>query len=305
MSSNAMECRCSGGPLRDDEVTRFVDAARAGQERLGDFYAGLQFALAAMMVSPEFLLRIERTPPEAKQRDVMELDAWSKATRLSYFLTNSTPDDELLRAAGAGELETRRGLQRQVDRLIGSPLFEAAVRAFFQDMLQFDKFSDLAKDPVVYPAFNSTVAADAQEQTLRTITHLLIEEKGDYRDLFTTRDTFLTRALGVVYRVPVPTRNGWEPTEFATGKHREGIQSQIAFLALNSHPGRSSATLREQGAARSVSVPGSAGSTGECELRRGSGPIERGDADGARSLGRASNRTGMRGLSCRSPIRSG
>ncbi|HEY5755824.1 MAG TPA: DUF1592 domain-containing protein [Steroidobacter sp.] len=231
-------------PLRDDEVTRFVEAARAGQGRLGDFYTGLQFALAAMMVSPEFLLRIERTEPEAKQKDVMPLDAWSKATRLSYFLTNSTPDGELLRAAGAGELNTQRGLERQVDRLVASPLFEAAVRSFFQDMLQFDKFSDLAKDPVVYPAFNSTVAADAQEQTLRTITHLLIEEKGDYRDLFTTRSTFLTRALGVVYRVPVATRNGWEPTEFEAGKHRDGIQSQVAFLAVNSHPGRSSATLR-------------------------------------------------------------
>lgn len=231
-------------PLRDEEVTRFVGAARAGQERVGDFYAGLQFALAAMMVSPEFLLRIERTQPEIKQSGVMQLDAWSSAARLSYFLTNSTPDEELLRAAGAGELESRRGLQQQVDRLVASPLFEAAVRAFFQDMLQFDKFSDLAKDPVVYPAFNSTVAADAQEQTLRTITHLLIEEQGDYRDLFTTRDTFLTRALGVVYRVPVPTRNGWEPTRFAAGKNREGIQSQVAFLAVNSHPGRSSATLR-------------------------------------------------------------
>ncbi|GFE80612.1 hypothetical protein GCM10011487_26120 [Steroidobacter agaridevorans] len=231
-------------PLRDEEVTRFVEAARAGQDRLGDFYAGLQFALAAMMVSPEFLLRIERPQPEEKQREVVQLDAWSKATRLSYFLTNSTPDEELLRAAGAGELESGRGLQRQVDRLVASPPFEAAVRAFFQDMLQFDKFGDLAKDPLVYPAFNSTVAADAQEQTLRTITHLLIDEKGDYRDLFTTRNTFLTRALGVVYRVPVATRNGWEPTVFEPGKHRDGIQSQVAFLAVNSHPGRSSATLR-------------------------------------------------------------
>ncbi len=69
-------------------------------------------------------------------------------------------------------------------------------------------------------------------------------QRGDYRDLFTTRQTFLTRPLGIVYRVPVPTRNGWEKTQFPLSSHRPGIQSQIAFLALYSHPGRSSPTLR-------------------------------------------------------------
>ncbi len=231
-------------PLTQDESAGYVNMAQAGQERLGDFYAGLELALAGMMVSPEFLLRIERTKPVSDPDDTHELDAWSKATRLSYFLTNSAPDRELLRAAGEGELDSRKGLQRQVDRLIASPLFEPAVRAFFDDMLQFDKFGDLAKDSVVYPAFNSTVAEDAKEQTLRTITDLLIERNGDYRDLFTTREAHLTRALGIVYRVPVPTRNGWEKSVFPESSHRAGIQSHVAFLALYSHPGQSSPTLR-------------------------------------------------------------
>jgi Protein of unknown function (DUF1592)/Protein of unknown function (DUF1588)/Protein of unknown function (DUF1595)/Protein of unknown function (DUF1585)/Protein of unknown function (DUF1587) len=231
-------------PVSDQDTRRFVDLARSGTERLGDFYAGLQLALAGTLVSPEFLLRIETTEPDPRHSDRVRLDAWSKATRLSYFLTNSAPDQELLRAAGAGELDDRHSLERQVDRLIASPHFERALRVFFSDMLQFDKFEELAKDPVIYPAFNSTVAADAQEQTLRTITALLITQHGDYRDLFTTREAYLTRALGTVYRIPVPTRNGWETQEFPEDSHRVGIQSQIAFLALYSHPGRSSPTLR-------------------------------------------------------------
>ena len=231
-------------PLTDWEITRFVDFAQSGQERLGDFYSGLRLALAGMMVSPEFLLRIERTQPDPRDSDRHELDPWSKAARLSYFLTNSSPDRELLRAAGAGELNNKRELTRQVDRLIASPRSENAVRAFFVDMLQFDKFDDLAKDVVVYPAFTSNVAADAQEQTLRTITELLLTQHGDYRDLFTTRSTYLTRPLGIVYRLPVPTRNGWEGAEFTASSHRAGIQSHVAFLALYSHPSRSSATLR-------------------------------------------------------------
>jgi hypothetical protein len=232
-------------PLTNEEVKRFVDVARSGQEQLGGFYSGLEMALAGMMVSPEFLLRVEKIRPDRTDRSGRgQLDNWSKATRLSYFLNNSTPDEELLRAAGAGELDSKKGLRRQVDRLIASPRFEAAVRAFFEDMLQFDRFDDLAKDSVVYPAFNSTVAAEAKEQTLRTITNLLAEQQGDYRDLFTTRRAYLTRALGIVYRLPVPTRNGWETAEFPAESHRVGIQSQIAFLALYSHPGRSSPTLR-------------------------------------------------------------
>jgi hypothetical protein len=118
------------------------------------------------------------------------------------------------------------------------------VRAFFEDMLQFDKFDDLSKDSVVFPAFNSTVAADAKEQTLRPIADLLLEQRGDYRDLFTTRQAYLTRPLGIVYRLPVPTRNGWEKGEFPENSQRAGVQSHVAFLALYSHPGQSSPSLR-------------------------------------------------------------
>ncbi len=231
-------------PLTEDQAGRFVDAARRGSDKLGGFYDGLKFALVGMMTSPQFLLRIEETEPDSSNPGLRELDDFSKAARLSFFLTNSTPDRELLRAAAEGELDTEQGLARQVDRLIASPRFEEAVRAYFRDMLEFELFDDLAKDSQIYPAFNSRVAADAREQTLRTITHHLVDNNGDYRDLFTLRETFLTRALGIVYRQPVPTRNGWEKTAFPADGPRAGIQSHISFLALHSHPGRSSPTLR-------------------------------------------------------------
>ncbi len=231
-------------PLSDSETGRFLDAARNTQQRLGDFYSGLEFALVGMMISPDFLLRIERVEPDPAKPGHYRLDAWSRATRLSYFITGSTPDDELLRAAGAGELDTEQGLAHQVERLMASPRFANAVRVFFDDMLQFELFDDLAKDPVIYPSYNSAVAEDAREQTLLTITDHLLTRNGDYRDLFTTRSAPLTRSLGVVYRMPVATRNGWAMSEFSERSGRAGIQSQVGFLALHSHPGRSSPTLR-------------------------------------------------------------
>jgi hypothetical protein len=231
-------------PLTHEETKQFVTDARAASAKLGGFYKGLEFALSGMLISPQFLLRIERVVPEPGHPGQFRLDAYSTATRLSFFLTDSTPDEQLLRAAGAGELNKQAGLEKQVNRLIASPRYPTAIRAFFQDMLQFDQFSSTDKDPVIYPAYNSVAAADAQEQTLKTIVNLLIDKRGDYRDLFTTRDTFFTRALGVIYGVPVATRHGWEAGQYSADSDRSGILTDVSFLALHSHPGRSSATLR-------------------------------------------------------------
>ncbi len=231
-------------PLTSGEATLFLDAARNAFDQLGNFYESLEYTLSGMLVSPQFLLRIEATEAVPGRPGTVRLDDWSRAARLSFFLTGSTPDDQLLAATAAGELDSPAGLAAQVDRLMASERFPGAVEAFFADMLQFELFDDLAKDPVIYPAYNSTVAADAQAQTLRTITQHLLQEHGDYRDLFTTRLAPLTRSLGTVYRMPVATRNGWELKEFSERSGRAGIQSQLAFLALHSHPGRSSPTLR-------------------------------------------------------------
>ncbi|MGI9294019.1 MAG: DUF1592 domain-containing protein [Pseudomonadales bacterium] len=231
-------------PLDDSALLGYVSAARASFDRLNSFNAGLESALSALLVSPEFLLRIERAKPDPERSDRYRLDAWSRATRLSYFLTDSTPDEELLKAAASGELDHTRGVSRQVSRLMATPRFESAIRAFFQDMLHFDRFADLAKDPLIYPAFNSVAAEDAQEQTLKIIIDHLQSRNGDYRELFTTRAAPLTRALGPIYRMPVPPRNGWVQAKFSERSGRAGIQSNISFLALHSHPGRSSPTLR-------------------------------------------------------------
>jgi hypothetical protein len=129
--------------------------------------------------------------------------------------------------------------------MIASPRLQSGVRALFYDMLGFDEFQTLAKDTMIFPKFNPAVAKDAQEQTMRTIVNVLLTEKGDYRDIFTTRKTFLTPLLASVYQVPlVQTDGGWQPYEYPENDPRAGIVSQIAFVALHSHPGRSSPTLR-------------------------------------------------------------
>ena len=228
--------------LGEAEIGQRVAEAGAATERLGTYKAGLSHALVRLMDSPDFLFRVETTEPD--KSGGVRLAATAKATRLSYLLWNTTPDDALLAAAEAGKLDSKEGLKAEIDRLMASPRLVDGTRAFLADFLQLADVDALAKDPLVYPVYNQKVLQAAREQTLRTLTSLLLEEKRDYREIFTSRRTFMTKVLGPVYWVPVESREGWEPFEFATDDPRAGILTQISFTALHAHPGRSSATLR-------------------------------------------------------------
>ncbi|MGE4064879.1 MAG: DUF1592 domain-containing protein [Rhodospirillaceae bacterium] len=229
-------------PLTPEKRDAYVDQAVGAADKLKDFYAGLGVALEAMLVSPNVLFVAERSEPDPDNPGKQRLDGYSLATRLSLFLWNAAPDDELLRAADEGALHTPKGLAKQVDRMLASARLEKGVRAFFDDMYGFDAFNALSKDTTVYPTFTGRASQDAREETLRVIVDHLINKNGDYRDLFTTRETFISPAIAAIYGLPAPPN--WTRYEFAEGSQRAGILTHISFLAAHSHPARSSATLR-------------------------------------------------------------
>ena len=231
--------------LEAQEVQQPVAVAAAATQQFGDFYGGLEAGLASMLVSPAFLFITDHAQPDPDERGKLRLDAYSRASRLSFFLWGSAPDDALLTAAEKGELYSRQGVRQQVERMVESPKLIAGLRAFFNDMLAFEDIDHLEKDSVIYPVFSSVVAQDAREQTLRTLTHLLVDEQTDYRDIFTTRKTFISGPLGRIYHVPVERPDGgWMPYEFPVGDPRAGLITHVSFAALHAHPGRSSPTLR-------------------------------------------------------------
>ncbi len=231
-------------PLSKEELDSEKMIARKIAAASGNFYAGLNLAIAKMLETPEFLFRIDRTEADPDHPGQQRLDAFSRASRLSFFLWNAGPDDELLKAAEGGDLYRTSGVQRQVARMISSPRIVSGIRAFFSDMLGFQAFESLEKDGSIYPAFAGGVADAAKEQTLLTVVDHLITRHEDYRDLFTTRRTFMNRALGPIYYVPVRKKDGWEPYEFPADDPREGLLTEVSFSSLYAHPGRSSATLR-------------------------------------------------------------
>jgi hypothetical protein len=228
--------------LRADEMTRWVDEAGTAATQLKDFYAGLAGVIEGMLVSPDVIFIVEHSEADPRRPGQQRLDAYSLASRLSFFLWNAAPDDELLQSAESGEIQTAKGRARVVARMLASSRLENGVRAFFDDLLEFDKFNSLAKDSVAYPAITGATLADAREQTLRTVVDHLLTRDQDYRDLFTTRSTFISMNLAAVYGIPAVA--GWTPYEFPAETHRGGMLTQISFLAAHAHPARSSATLR-------------------------------------------------------------
>lgn len=231
-------------PLTESELQSRLNTATAGAQQLNDFHAGLELALSSLLTAPDFLFRIERAEADPAADGSFRLDAYSKASRLSFLLWNSSPDAELMAAAGRGDLHTQAGLRQQVERLNSSPRVQDGIQAFLVDMMQIEGFDNMVKDATIYPKFNQLVADSAREQMVRTLIDLLVVKERDYREIFTSNETYLNRVLAAVYQVPFASSEEWAPYTFPDSAERAGIFSQIGFLSLYAHPGTSSPTVR-------------------------------------------------------------
>jgi hypothetical protein len=231
-------------PLANDELDRLTNVAGNAATTLGDFHEGLQFGVAAILQSPNFLYRVELGTPDPAQPGVRRYQGFELASRLSFFLWNTTPDDQLLDAAEKGDLDRDDGLSREVDRLLASPRVRAAMRNFFTERFGLAALDDLSKDSVVFPEMSADLGPAAREETLRVVEQLLLVEDRDYRDLFTTRRTFVDRKLASLYGVPAPSLDGFGEIELPEDGMRAGLLGHASLLSLYAHPTSSSATLR-------------------------------------------------------------
>jgi len=232
-------------PLTNEETQMRVTLASGGATQAKDYTVGLKLALTSLLAAPQFLFRVETSEPAGNKKSAgRRLDGYTKAARLSYLLWDTAPDEELLTVAANGDLHTQAGLEKQIDRFLASPRMEDGARAFFSDMLQLDMYESTTKDAAIYPKFSQVVANAGKEQTLKTLVYQLITKNGDYRDIFTSRETFIDRSLASIYQVPFVAENGWAPYTFAQESDHSGVLTQLTFLGVFSHPGRSSPTKR-------------------------------------------------------------
>ena len=229
--------------LTADESDRLVGLTGVAGVALGDFDEGLACGIAALLQSPNFVYRVELGEEDPGAPGLLRYTDSEMATRLAYFLWNTTPDEALLTAADAGELTTDAGLAAQLDRMLADPRSEDGLRAFFGDMLTLYELDELNKDPTVFVHMSADVGPAAREETLQGLTWL-VSQDGDYRDLFTTRTAFLDRKLAAIYGVPAPSPDGFAQTELPDDGRRRGILGQVSFLALQSHAANTSVTRR-------------------------------------------------------------
>ncbi len=230
-------------PLEDVELATLVGVAGGAATALGDFDGGLEYALSALLQSPNFLFRVELGEPDPERTGAYRFTSVEMASRLSYLLWNTAPDEELLAAGEAGELVAADGLSAQVDRLIADPRARDGLRNFFTEMLDLDQLDALNKDTLVFTHMAADVGPSAREETLRGL-DAIVDEDGDLRDFVNTRRAFLDRKLSAIYGIPAPSMDEFAETELPEDGLRRGFLGQASFLALQSHPANTSVTLR-------------------------------------------------------------
>ncbi len=231
-------------PLADDELATLVALVNDASTTLGDFDEGLQFGIAALLQSPDFLMRPELGEPDPDAPGKLRYTGFEMASRLSFMLWDSIPDDALLDAAAAGDLDNLDGLTTEVDRMIADPRAHRGLRAWTDDLLNLGTLADIQKDPTVFVYLREGLFEAAREETLAGLEDLVFARDGDLRDLLTTRHTFLDRNLATLYGVPAPIRDGLGPTDLPEDGARAGLLGQAAILAQFAHPRSSSATKR-------------------------------------------------------------
>ena len=231
-------------PLSGEEITAIAAVTTGAGAKLGDFYLGAEFGIAALLQAPSFLYRAVLGEPDPAGSGARRATSHEMASRLSFFLWNSTPDEALLDAADDGELTEPEAVSAHVERMLADGRARDGLRNFVTENLRLDQLDQLSKDPKIFTSYSPDVGPAAREETLRDFEYLTFDIDGDYRDLFTTRRTFVNPKLASMYQVAAPSADGFALVELPADVPRRGLLGQISFLALNAHPTSSSATLR-------------------------------------------------------------
>lgn len=211
---------------------------------LGGFDRGIQLALERILADPNFLFRIERDPPQALPGAVYRLSDLEIASRLSFFLWSSIPDEELLNTARAGQLHDPAILQQQVRRMLADPRSKALVENFATEWLELPKIKSVIPDPDQFPDFDDNLRNAFQEET-RLFIESQIQADASIVDLLRANYTFLNERLARHYGIPNVYGSHFRKVTFDPAQgERGGLLGQGSILMATSYPNRTSPVLR-------------------------------------------------------------
>lgn len=229
-------------PPKDDELAQFVRLVEQAVAAGDSFEQGMQVALTAVLVSPHFLFRIESDEPPPEGGNVRWLNDYELATRLSYFLWSSMPDETLLALAAEGKLRDEAVLKEQVVRMLGDPRSDALVENFVAQWLNLRLLDNVAPDPQVFPQFDEALKASMRRET-ELFAQEIIRRDLSILEFLQARWSFVDARLARHYGLAKVPGSGFERIEFADGRHA-GVLTQASILTLTSNPGRTSPVKR-------------------------------------------------------------
>ncbi|MCB9506352.1 MAG: DUF1592 domain-containing protein [Myxococcales bacterium] len=231
-------------PVDDAAIATLVEISGHAAEVVGDFYEGLEYGIATVLQSPSFMFRVEVGEPDPSDETQRRYTDWEMASRLSFLFWNTIPDEELARAAEAGELTTDAGLFAQAERLLADDRAREGVLVFFDELYGLHRLRTIVKDPTVFLSASPELGPAARQETLMTLADIIFDRDADFRELLTTRRTFIDRRLAALYNVRAPAPEGFAATELPESANRAGLLGQASILALYAHSTSTSATLR-------------------------------------------------------------
>jgi hypothetical protein len=225
-------------PVLPDEVERVLQIFRLAHDRGESYERAVQLALTTVLASPQFLYLVE---PEETRED-RPLTDFELASRLSYFLWSSMPDDELFREARARTV--RANLRRQVVRMLEDPKSDAFVENFAGQWLQLRKLGGVARDKDLFRGFDDRLGEAMRKETEQYFAHVLRKNRS-VLELLESDYTFVNEALARHYEMEGVTGDGFRKVKLADGR-RGGVLTQASVLTLTSNPNRTSPVKRGQ-----------------------------------------------------------
>lgn len=231
-------------PTTDDDLQGSLAMYQQGRAD-GDFESSIELALSSILVNPQFLLRIERDPNGATSGSAYRISDVELASRLSYFLWSSMPDDQLLELAERGELSRPEVLDAQVKRMLFDRRSKALVTNFAGQWLYLRNLDSATPDMRLFPDFDDNLRQAMRQETELFVESILREDRSAL-DLLCADSTFLNERLAKHYGLPHVFGSELRPVHLSQTNHRGGLLRQASILTVTSYATRTSPVLRGQ-----------------------------------------------------------
>jgi hypothetical protein len=228
-------------PVTNSEVDTLIGFYKAGRSK--GFDAGIELAVERVLTDPNFLFRVARDPSTIAPGAAYRISDLDLASRLSFFLWSSIPDDQLLDVAARGRLREPATLARQVQRMVADPRAGALVENFAGQWLQLRNIANVTPNDRTFPEFDELLRSAMRRETELFVESNLRDDRS-LIELLTANYSFINGRLARHYKIPNVYGEPFRRVTFAEGANRSGLLGHGSLLTITSYPTRTSPVLR-------------------------------------------------------------